>query len=402
MKKSANILYVEECIGSLDFDNIKNPNNKKFIETIIRFLNREYGNISNCVDIKIVPNKTSEIFGMMVAPSNEEIQRIVSQITSSSNDKKDYEIGVTKYIIEIDSKLGSPMLNLTSGEITAILLHELGHIIMNSKFIEDMNLMYAEAMSKSMHGPTKVSQASENLAAMLFAYNYITKHQLCNEIKNLSVERDADKYVVQTGYGEELSDALDKFSKYYNVSYLTINKNASVSKANDKKDAKLYVEYAKSFDTRKNFVRQLLDSEIKEVSPISFYWKSFLSSAMNMYTNVLNKLKINHEVVHESLIARLLGITPSVSRKDVDEIEIEVQMIENYQDKMYLMRKINNKIDDIDQALSIAKSINNKQKQSVLLSYKSQLEKLLNTVIKMPIKQKSYEVFVKAPKGYEG
>lgn len=404
MKKSANIQYIEECIDSLDFNNIKNPNNKKYLQTIQRFLDREYGNISQCKDIKIMPNKTSEIFGMLVAPDTDDINKMVNTLTGNNNvSKSELSVQPTGYYIEIDSKIKSPMVNLTSGEITAILLHEIGHIILNSKFIEDMNLMYAEAKHKVFSKEeTKTSKQSEYISSMLFIYNYMTKHQLTNEIKNLSVEKDADKYAVKAGYGQELESALQKFAYYYNVTPHYISQNTSKSAHDDFKDAKLYAEYSKYFDARKNYVRELLDSELKEASPISYYWYRFLTDAKTSYFKILNKLKINHEVIHESLISRLLGITPSVSRKDIDEIEIEVQMVENYEDKMYLIRKINNKLDDVDQALSLAKQINNKQKLSILSGYRSQLEKQLNSVIKMPIKQKSYGVFVKSPKGYEG
>ncbi|MEI2423252.1 M48 family metalloprotease, partial [Arthrospira platensis SPKY2] len=218
-KKSSNLQYVEECFAELNFDNLKDSNNKKILDTIQRFLNREFGSISKCVDIKIAKNDGTSVYGMMVTPSMSSFNQIVGDVNGSVRPGMDNGTTsrVSEYVIEIDSKINSPLLRLTPAEMTAMLIHEIGHIVSDSKFIEDMNLMYLEAMTKKFPEMDK-AQAKNDVMIRLYIFNHLTKHQLCNEVKNLAVERKADKFVIETGYGNELMIVLQKFAELYNKS----------------------------------------------------------------------------------------------------------------------------------------------------------------------------------------
>lgn len=403
-KKSANLQYVEECFAELDFDNLKDSNNKKILETIQRFLNREFGSISKCVDIKIAKNDGTNIYGMMVTPSLASFNKIADDIrplapnTNMDRNSDEKPVSrVSEYVIEIDSKLNSPLLRLTPAEMTAMLIHEIGHIVSDSKFIEDMNLMYLEAMTKKFPD-MDATQAKNDVMAKLYIFNHLTKHQLCNEVKNLAVERKADKFVIETGYGNELMTVLQKFAELYNKSATMMYKSSDQIRKDDMKDAELFAEYAKSFKTRKSFIKDII---MKDSGSIFFYSNQIMNNIKLSFNRALSLLKKPAQI-NENAITKLLGITPSISKKDIDEITIEVQMIEDYDDKIYLIRKINKKLDDVAEALATLDPKADKKKFTTLSTYQTQLNSMLNVVIKKQIQEKQYGVFVKYPKGYEG
>lgn len=398
-KKSSNLQYVEECFAELNFDNLKDPNNKKILDTIQRFLNREFGSISKCVDIKIAKNDGTNVYGMMVTPSMSSFNEIVNDVNGQVRPKKDNGTTsrVSEYVIEIDSKINSPLLRLTPAEMTAMLIHEIGHIVSDSKFIEDMNLMYLEAMTKKFPDMDK-AQAKNDVMAKLYIFNHLTKHQLCNEVKNLAVERKADKFVIETGYGNELMIVLQKFAELYNKSASMLYKSSDQIRKDDMKDAELFAEYAKSFKSRKNFIKDII---MKDSGSIFFYSNQIMNSIKLSFNRALSLLK-KPAPINENAITKLLGITPSVSKKDIDEITIEVQMIEDYDDKIYLIRKINKKLDDVAEALATLDPKADRKKFTTLSTYQTQLNSLLDVVIKKQIQEKQYGVFVKYPKGYEG
>ena len=405
MQISANITYINECIESLDFSNVNSANNVKILNTIKRFLNREFGSISECEEIRIINNTSEKLFGMTVSPTMKNINNIVKDITSGRVNDKNFRPRVTKYIIEMDSKLGLLSLNLSSEEITAILMHEIGHIILNSKFVENMNMIYMEEYTKSGAIIPNQNTALTDLPAMLFVYNYITKHQLINEIKNLALERDADKFVIDLGLGKDLFSALGKFAHYYSISSNVITQNSNKIKSLDAEDAAMFIEYSKSFKNRQAFIKDIIGKEAKTLN--SVFFKDFLNYIIDKFVSAKTFFMKNREKknLSENLITRLLGITPSVTKKDIDEITIEIEMAETYEDKMYLMRKIHSKIDDIDQVLEMSSknlTSDNKRKISILTGYKAQLQKLLNIILKKQIAEKEYQVFVKVPKKYEG
>jgi hypothetical protein len=79
--------------------------------------------------------------------------------------------------------------------------------------------------------------------------------------------------------------------------------------------------------------------------------------------------------------------------------------IANNDDRIYVLDLIYDKMDLVNTALDyISQNKTEKVSQSkqTLTGFKTQLEKMRDKVINMQLKEKTYGVFIKYPKGYEG
>lgn len=161
---------------------------------------------SKCNSVMYTDNKDRLFFGMMVMPylSDEQVTKIA---LSDGNDKD--ALRVQEYSIDIDSKLFD-ILMLNNRELTAIILHEVGHLVIDdspAKIIQ-------KNMDEFLH------KERTNIDADQLAY--------CTDVVKFGMEdamvkavslwyRDeevvADSFVVSCGYGEDLKSALQKISR---------------------------------------------------------------------------------------------------------------------------------------------------------------------------------------------
>ena len=86
---------------------------------------------AQCREVLYTVNNDKLFFGMRVYPQIE--GNDVVDIMSDDKPKT-----FSKYYIEFDSKLFDPMLGLDEKEITAIMLHEIGHIVYDTGSIDEV------------------------------------------------------------------------------------------------------------------------------------------------------------------------------------------------------------------------------------------------------------------------
>lgn len=389
MKKSANMEYIEDCIGELDFDSVKNSNNTKLLSTIQRFLDREFGAISKCKSIEICSNGSSEFYGMRVFPTDSVIQNISGSLDSSDEAFKKNATKVTEYTIEIDSKIGSKLIGLREDEITAILLHEIGHLVLDNKIIEDIQMSYLEAKANVFN-----IESNEGTRALelLYCMSQLQKAQLVNSVKNMTMEQNADKFAVSQGYGLELNRALSKIANFFKKDAKRCVKSNKELTEEMRQEAKMFTDFAKSFENRRTTVNDIIKAEYSKT--LFGREKLLLTKALNTINGFKPKRKRNL-IMNESL----LHLRPKFGRKDLDTLSVEMEMVKDYDDKLYLVRKIHKQISKIDDYVSKEKDDN---KQQLYSGYRKQLYDMLNSLISKKIVEKKYGVFVKYPKGYEG
>lgn len=397
-KKNPNLLYIEECIGNIQDGGDK----KKNLDTIERFINRMFNSNANCLNITICEND-GMLFGMNVVPVLSAINRIYSEMAEG----KTASLKGIDYNIEIDSKLlFDKSLNMNPGEITAVLLHEIGHMVMDTSFLKDVNMLFIENLSKQ---DVLVSNKNRNLEIVLslYIFNFIEKTRITNRVKNFEVEISADDFAIKQGYGKELYMALDKFASYYNTTIKKVKSKSQIEKEYEE-DAMVYADLVKNFNNRQEFLLKTLKKEERFIcsklflSKIKDNIKLIDDNIKELTKGRTRKLKasLNNDVkLSEGVLTKMLGLTPRVTQKTVDELSIEAQMMETNDDKLILVGKIHKKIADVDEALT---KVDSKRETGNLKNYRNQLVKLLQSVINKKIQEKTYGVFVKYPVGYEG
>ena len=93
-----------------DLSNLKKELNKFFKD-------------SECTNVYYTDNTDKMFFGMRVCATSIDPDKIYEYLTGDDN------VRITSYILEIDSKLLNPLMNLQPEELTAITLHEVGHLV---------------------------------------------------------------------------------------------------------------------------------------------------------------------------------------------------------------------------------------------------------------------------------
>ena len=181
------------------------------------FVNPSYSNLSRlknelnkffkdakCMDIIYTRNTDKLFFGMCVIPliDDDQVYKIVAEKTP---------IRFSQYYIEIDSKLLDVTLGLTDREFTAILLHEVGHLVKDSQPVEEVRKCIDVYVSKEKETISLNDSAN---------YREILRYGIQNTLRKVTsiFERDddeifADEFAFACGYGEDLYNALNKLSK---------------------------------------------------------------------------------------------------------------------------------------------------------------------------------------------
>ena len=128
--KKASFQYIDDC-----FRNIKYGKDmtQSFV-SIVNTLKREF-NIK--VSIDIVKNTSNVFFGMNIYPSINDLRRIADLMISDKTRSEEFIHSwneIEEWCIEIDSLLFDDLgFDIEAGELTALLLHEIGHVIFSDE-----------------------------------------------------------------------------------------------------------------------------------------------------------------------------------------------------------------------------------------------------------------------------
>lgn len=160
---------------------------------------------SNCKDIIYTENTDKLFFGMRVYP-------IIDGDTAIKILGDEKSIPISHYYLEFDSKLFDPMLNLSEKEITAILLHEIGHIVYDTGTIDEVRKQIDIYLAKSGdYIDIKAPRGYRELLAYGLKDSIIKIGSIFSKIGNDEII--ADTFVVACGYGAYLDSAMRKISR---------------------------------------------------------------------------------------------------------------------------------------------------------------------------------------------
>ena len=362
-----------------------------------------------CTDIFIQKNTESTgIYGMSVYLSENSLLEMSGRITNPDIDTKEMTNAIINncnrtYIIEIDSRILEPMYGFKPDEITSILLHELGHVLGDSDFYNEMKMAYEKAMFEfNDELENEKSNAVKTQLGMIYIMSVIQNTHM-SKYTPQQKEELADKFVVSCGYGEPLTRAIDKFMRL-NTSMLVKKDIFDISL----EEAKVNIYLKNSMRLRKRYVTDLINTEKKKNK------SSFVSKVLGNISKFFNKEQLHecvagvdfykYHILDESFLDLFSRNPIKTSQCDIDNLKIEMEMMEDYDDKSVLTYKIHKRIAQLNDAkkkLNPADS-NYKYNMSCISSYINQLEQLLKEVMKFKVVEKKYGVFIKYPKGYEG
>lgn len=381
------------------------------------------------ISVEVIAHKDEDdLFLMSVYPDEDTVNEVVRAIVDEKKDEVIRKIwnGADKWYVEIDKRIlsGASNLEFNSKELTAMLLHEVGHIVYSNSIPQRisrvMRLEYAKANvgTKQVLKDKVFSQilSIPILAACLYD-NYRTKDNIKKELK-------ADVFAVKMGYGDELESALNKL-----ISTSTARPANHVDIDSDKvySDMKSVTQYSiqtiENLKERKkslaqaNFRKLLMDSPSK-----------YLSKAIGAVQNALVKSSvkgITDDVKMERVADRMDEIVsnyfeseymteaffgkkklPKIDPKIPDMIKIQIDGIKSNDERALLVSYIHDKLSMVDYYLDVIASENPKYEvyntKEELTKMKSKLEGYLKDVMDKKIPEFSYRFYVQYPEGFEG
>ena len=378
----------------------------------------------NCeFDIKVItetiPN--SELFVMSVYPEMSVIDKIISAVMSdkgSDSIKKLWETN-KKWTIEIDSKfLKDEIISCSEKELTAMLLHEVGHIVCSSSIPNRISLILKyELMKTNVRNKMMIKdKVFRTILSLPILDSCISDSGRNNS--SIKEEIKADSFVKKMGYQKELLSVLTKLST--NIKY---PKSGSI---NDKmsKLSTFSLQTLEDFQQRRDKLAKAKLLSLKEACQSPYINNVIDEFITTIFEDVEDSLtlfdgkKIQYmqeradKVIQDGYYTEffifggkdLKRIDPS----EIDYIDIKIQDIKNNNDKMMVVSYIHSKLDLVEYYISImenpkmAKKYNIPHSINQLYDLKKRLLLLRKNALEYRIPERNKNILVAWPSGYEG
>ena len=381
------------------------------------------------ISVDVIPHKDEDdLFLMSVYPDEDTVNEVVRAIVDEGSDGAIRKIwnGADKWFVEIDKRIlsGASDLEFNSKELTALLLHEVGHIVYSNSIPQRisriMRMEYARANigTKQLLKDKVFSQilSIPILSACLYD-NYRTKDKIKEELK-------ADVFAVKMGYGDELESALNKLISTSTARPANqVNVDSGKVYSDMKSITKYSIETIENLKERKksiaksNFKKLLMDSPSK-----------YLSDAIGKVQDLLVKSSVEaipDDMKMERVADRMDGIVDTffestymtegllgkkklqkIDPKIPDMIKIQIDGLKSNDERALLVSYIHDKISMVDYYLEILETGNPKYEiyntKEELVRMKNKLEDYLKAVMDKKIPEFSYRFYVQYPEGFEG
>ena len=323
--KIENILFtLDDDHSGTKLNQLKNEINKFFFK-------------AQCKEILYTINNDKLFFGM----------RVYTQIDGDdvidimSDDKPK---AFNKYYIEFDSKLFDPMLGLDEKEITAILLHEIGHIVYDTGSIDEVrkNIDIYFSNTGDYISP-KINDNYKEVIAYALKDSVVKAASIFCKFGN--EENIADTFVASCGYGPYLESGFRKILRSTNYINKDVDDRFIVLSWALRLKRDLKLNRLPAIKTL-NKAKQLTGSELE---------KRELSNAVNK----LSRLESVEEGAFENLKGRFAKKLNDFKVKgiksiknDIYELNLRLRTAEDPEDLMYIIRTINTDVAILQDYLS--------------------------------------------------
>lgn len=194
-KNSVNCAPLEDAMSKIKL----NPTNDR-MANLKNVLNNLFKG-TNCESVIYTNNTDKPLFGMCVMPviNETDVKKMILE--------NDFSTLKQNYFLEFDSKLFE--IGLTTRELVAVVLHEIGHIILDiDKAVDEVTKSFYMYLQKNME---TIDMQRFIKYADLLAFGFRDAIRKINNIFS-DEETNADSYAVALGYGQELISALKKIT----------------------------------------------------------------------------------------------------------------------------------------------------------------------------------------------
>ena len=398
--------------------------------------------------VQVTSNKTGneKFFGMRVYPDIEEMDDFCKDLVNEGDKIRFNDIvkkwkKIDKWFLEIDGTcFDRNQFNFNPKELTALTLHEIGHIIYSDKPIEGFYRAYQEVKAR-MNSSDKATQKLMYDIYMIPLTLACMQRRWVNGKNEVQLEIIADKTVVELGYGQYLLEALDKITRAIgslnsqnNQDELNSSMNwcqqniADIMKRKEQLKDELYYRavrtksnYMKAmtiiildklgFKLRERYTGYVVENTIELLSDPEVMQKYMpIVDAMESakFDKFYNMMHSSNSIAMEAIFNKRKKVKVELpSQYEIDAIAVEVDKITNHHDRIYvldLIYEVLERINNFEEAISPDPSLVKKWSAKIR-QMKDELEALRQAVLAKKTFATSYKFFVKLPEAasdYEG
>ena len=363
-----------------------NKQTPDIMQTIKGELNRFFED-SNCKEVIFTTNTDKMFFGIKIVPMLD-ADDIYDYIID------DEKLRVDKYIVEFDSKLFDPVMDLSAQELLTLLIREVSHLVGSSQPIEDMRNALHIYLAEN-RTTIKISQSIHYKEILAYGLkDYLAKAQsiFYNGDKTDVI---ADEFILAYGFMPYLESAYDKI---FNNNNIKLYENCNVSK---------FIVFSWTLDLYRN-IRTRRVGAIRTLNELKTLTASRLER-MEM-DNVIRRIQ---RIDDDSVLvegARMDSLKIKIKEKlkkarlnnlrMIDstfyELSMQVKNVEDENDALYLMRQINTNLSVIDEYRNSTDCDDYEKERwnAVYEKFMQLRDKLTDTVV---YKNKQYGLFVNYP-----
>ena len=362
-----------------------NKQTPDIMQTIKGEINRFFED-SNCKEVIITTNTDKMFFGIKIVPMLD-ADDIYDYIID------DEKLRVDKYIVEFDSKLFDPVMDLSAQELLTLLIREVSHLVGSSQPIEDMRNALHIYLAEN-RTTIKISQSIHYKEILAYGLkDYLAKAQsiFYNGDKTDVI---ADEFILAYGFMPYLESAYDKIFN----NNIKLYENCNVSK---------FIVFSWTLDLYRN-IRTRRVGAIRTLNELKTLTASRLER-MEM-DNVIRRIQ---RIDDDSVLAegaRMDNLKIKIKEKlkkarlnnlrMIDstfyELSMQVKNVEDENDALYLMRQINTNLSVIDEYRNSTDCDDYEKERwnAVFEKFMQLRDKLTDTVV---YKNKQYGLFVNYP-----
>ena len=366
------------------------------------------------VDTVRPSSQNQECTVMSIYPDESTLDMIIQSIVSENDDNTIAKVwaGCSKWNIEIDTRILDNDANMNERELTALLLHEVGHMMFSLSVPSRLSKVVRLRFAKS-HFVTK-QLLKDNFFSKLMCFPIL---QSCNATNHIPVKNSvrhevkADNFAIKAGYGKELESAMDKIIIYAGKDgfdkELDDLTGFSIDSITSLQDRQNHV-------VRKNMVKMI-------ASTPSTFAKRYIGKISKSLSGSENG-SVNESVKDEFIANRINEIVSStylgeglfnrvhkmkrIDPADIDYIGLEIENIKSNDDKMMIVSYIYNKLDIIDYYIALIDSRNAKysipHSRESLVAMRERLDQYRKDAINRKLPEVEYGIKIQYPSGYEG
>jgi hypothetical protein len=404
-----------------------------------------FENKDKVFSIEVANHSNSEkFFGMRVFPSIEEMEGFCNALVDDvkpvkyKNLIKRWQV-IKNWTLEIDATCFTrSTVNFTPKELTALTLHEIGHIIYSEKPVEVFYRAYLENKSRL----TSAQKATQKLMYSIYMIPLsiaCMQRRWINDKNQVNIEIVADKTVAELGYGDNLVAAFNKIIRTFggmhttdseqeaevktSVSWCTMN-IADVMKRKESLKDELYYQGIKNksnfmkavtikvldkigFKLKERYSGYVVENTIELLSDpnvMEKYVPTVDSLVSNNFDRAYNSLLISNDIATEAFNKRKKVKVELPSQYEIDAIAIEVDKISNHHDRLFvldLIYEILDRVNTFEEAISLDPTLVRKW-DSTIQQMRADLDRYRTATLEKKSFSKGYKFFVKVPEDYEG